>query len=180
LFVQGNAAIVPFGGKFFWKIDVCTCIFVQAMKLEEAIQSTTFFSAGQKAALNVLYTAWWLKTITNQALKPHGLTHEQYNVLRIVKGKHPHAMCIKDIAGRVIEKNSNVPRIVDRLVAKKWVKRTPGHTDKRESLIGLTTTGLGAIAAATAALETQMAPQVQLSEKEATLLNDLLERMRTG
>lgn len=150
------------------------------MKLEEAIQSVNFKSSAQKAILNVLYTAWWLRTLSNQVLKKHALTHEQYNVLRILKGKHPEAMCVKDIASRVIEKNSNVPRIVDRLVAKKWVKRSQGTGDRRETLISLTTTGANCLTVATEELEAQVAPQVQLTEKEAVTLNDLLERLRHG
>jgi DNA-binding MarR family transcriptional regulator len=80
------------------------------MKLEEAIQSVKFINETQKAGLNIMYTAWWMKTIMSKELKVYGLTLEQYNVLRILKGKSPQEMCVKDIAGRMIEKNSNVPR----------------------------------------------------------------------
>ena len=85
------------------------------MKLEQAIQSEKFETQVQKAGLNVLYTAWWLKTIVSKELKEFGLTHEQYNVLRILKGKYPELMCVRDIGNRMIEKSSNVPRIIDRL-----------------------------------------------------------------
>ena len=56
------------------------------MKLEQAIKSTTFRNEIHKAGLNILYTAWWLKTLMSKELKEYGLTHEQYNVLRILKG----------------------------------------------------------------------------------------------
>ena len=56
------------------------------MKLEQAIQSTKFKNEVHKAGLNILYTAWWLKTLMSRELKEFGLTHEQYNVLRILKG----------------------------------------------------------------------------------------------
>ena len=91
------------------------------MKLEEALQMNTFPSQKQKAGLNLLYTAWWLKSLISKELKEVGITHEQYNVLRILKGKHPEKMCVKDIGCRMIERSSNVPRIIDRLVAKKYV-----------------------------------------------------------
>ena len=94
------------------------------MKLEQAIQSTKFKSEVQKAILNVLYTAWWLKSVGSKELKEFGLTHEQYNVLRILKGKYPDQICVRDIACRMIERNSNVPRIIDRLEIKKLVKRS--------------------------------------------------------
>ena len=104
------------------------------MKLEMALKTNKFKNESHKAGLNILYTAWWLKTMSSAELKKFGLTHEQYNVLRILKGKHPEQMCVKDIACRVIEKNSNVPRIVDRLEIKKLVKRTQSTTDGRHTL----------------------------------------------
>ena len=102
-------------------MNVCTYICV--VKLEIAIQSTKFKNEVHKAGLNILYTAWWLKTITVKELKEFGLTHEQYNVLRILKGKYPDQMCVRDIASRMIEKSSNVPRIIDRLELKKLMMR---------------------------------------------------------
>ena len=60
---------------------VCTSICT--LKLEEAIKTTTFSSEVQKAGLNILYTAWGLKTQVSTELKEFGLTHEQFNVLRI-------------------------------------------------------------------------------------------------
>ena len=120
------------------KLHVYT--YICSVKLEDAIQSTKFKNPQQKATLNCLYTAWWLRSVLSKELKIFDLTHEQYNVLRILKGKHPEQMCVKDIAGRMMEKSSNVPRIVDRLVAKKWVKRSTSAFDKRETVITLTQT----------------------------------------
>ena len=77
----------------FGKLNVCTYICV--VKLEEAIQSTKFKNEVHKAGLNILYTAWWLKTVMSKELKEFGLTHEQYNVLRILKGKYPRTNVCK-------------------------------------------------------------------------------------
>ena len=100
-----------------------------------------------KAGLNILYTAWWLKTMMSKELKEYGLTHEQYNVLRILKGRHPEQICVKEIACRMIEKSSNVPRIIDRLEIKKLVKRTSSNSDKRETVIVLTQAGINILQA---------------------------------
>jgi DNA-binding MarR family transcriptional regulator len=94
-------------------------MYICIVKLEQAIQSNKFKNEMHKASLNILYTAWWLKTQMSKVLKEFGLTHEQYNVLRILKGKYPEQLCVKDISCRMIEKSSNVPRIIDRLVIKK-------------------------------------------------------------
>lgn len=148
------------------------------MKLEEAIKSSRFVSEKQKAAINVLYTGYWLRSGYSTNLKQEDLTLEQYNVLRILKGKHPEQMCVKDIAGRTIEKSSNVPRILDRLVIKKLAKRSPSKEDKRETLVSLTEKGLATLERANA-LTWQVTDGITaLNEEEAKTLNDLLEKMR--
>lgn len=150
------------------------------MKLEQAIQSSKFKSEVHKAGLNIMYTAWWLKTIGYQELKEFGLTHEQYNVLRILKGKHPEQMCVKDIAGRMIEKNSNVPRIIDRLADKTLVERSQGCEDARQTVMSLTEAGINILAVSTKRLDNLWAGALTLSEEEATILNSLLEKVRVS
>jgi DNA-binding MarR family transcriptional regulator len=148
------------------------------MKLEEAIKSTKFKNEIHKASINILYTAWWFKTTTCTILKEFGLTHEQYNVLRILKGKHPSEMCVKDIACRMIEKNSNVPRIIDRLEDKKWVTRTQGAADARQTVIQLTQTGIEILASSTIKMTHMLGDTITLSNEEAVTLNNLLEKVR--
>jgi len=145
------------------------------VKLEQAIKSNKFKNETQKAALNVLYTAWWLKTNMSKGLKEFGLTHEQYNVLRILKGKYPEQICVRDIACRMIEKSSNVPRIIDRLEIKKLVKRTSSATDKRETVISLTQAGILILEASTQSIDQTMETVNILTEAESVQLNKLLE-----
>jgi len=158
-------------------LNVYTCIFAE-VKLEQAIQSNKFKNNVQKAGLNILYTAWWLKTLSCQELKEFGLTHEQYNVLRILKGKHPEQMCVKDIASRMIEKNSNVPRIIDRLETKKLVKRTQGEADGRQTVITLTQAGIAILDSTTEKMDKIMDESMCLNQQEAATLNNLLEKVR--
>lgn len=148
------------------------------MKLEQAIQSTRFKSEVHKAGLNILYTAWWLKTVMSRELKEFGLTHEQYNVLRILKGKHPELICVKDIACRMIEKNSNVPRIIDRLEIKKLVKRATSEADKRETVISLTQSGIAVLEASTHRINAIFDDVMVINEGEALAINQLLEKVR--
>jgi DNA-binding MarR family transcriptional regulator len=148
------------------------------MKLDEAIKTTRFKNEVHKAALNILYTAWWLKTSISQELKHFSLTHEQYNVLRILKGKHPEYMCVKDIASRMIEKNSNVPRILDRLLRKKLIKRTTSNKDRRETVISLTTAGLSLLETSNSRIASSIDKQIRLDKQESKLINDLLDKMR--
>lgn len=150
------------------------------MKLEDAIKSNKFRDEGHKASLNILYTAWWLKTGFSSSLKELGLTSEQFNVMRILKGKHPEEMCVKDIGSRMIEKSSNVPRIIDRLVDKKWVKRSPSKEDKRETLIALTDKGMKQLAEASKTMDEVGQKIIGISNEEALQLNTLLEKLRSS
>ena len=148
------------------------------MKLEQAIKSTKFKSEVQKAGLNVLYTAWWIKTLTVKELKDFDITHEQYNVLRILKGKHPETMCVKDIASRMIEKSSNVPRIVDRLELKNLIVRTQGEIDGRQTVITLTEKGIDILETATQKLDQDWENSITMDNEDASTLNTLLEKFR--
>lgn len=153
-------------------------MYICIVTLEAALKTTNFKSQVHKASLNILYTAWVIKTETSAELKQFGLTHEQYNVLRILKGSHPRSMCVKDIGSRMIERNSNVPRIIDRLVMKKLVKRTDSTFDKRETVINLSAAGAVLLEASTKLLEQKWQLLYTLEESEANELNRLIEKMR--
>jgi len=111
-------------------------------------------------------------------LKAYGLTPEQYNVLRILKGKHPDQMCVRDIAGRMIERSSNVPRIIDRLELKKLVKRGTSTIDKRETVITLTQAGINMLETVNAIVENANIEMCGLDDDELNALNSLLDKFR--
>jgi DNA-binding MarR family transcriptional regulator len=148
------------------------------MKLEDAIKSNRFSNERHKATVNLLYTTYWLKDTFSSTMKEFGLTMEQHNVLRILKGSHPKELCVKEIGSRTIEKSSNVPRIIDRLVAKKLVKRVQSKEDKRETLVSLTEKGITTIDKARKRVDELTDSMLNINEQEAHLLNTLLEKMR--
>lgn len=148
------------------------------MRLEEALQTTRFRDAKHKASLNILYTAWWLKSIMSRELKLLGITLEQYNVMRILKGKYPQKMCVKDIAGRMIEKGTNVPRIIDRLVDKSLVMRGTDTNDKRHTVMQLTPAGIELLDQCTKKMNRIDEKMILLTEKDAGQINNILEKMR--
>src|SRR3954454_14411725 len=156
-------------------MHVCTYIYI--VKLEDAIQSHNFKDEKQKAGLHILFTAYQLKCKVSATLKPFDLTAEQYNVLRILKGKHPQTMCVKDIADRMIEHSSNVPRIIDRLVAKKLVKRTQSKEDKRETMMSLTEKSLDLLESCSQQMNETFEGILRLNNKDAKALNELLEKV---
>lgn len=148
------------------------------MKLEEAIKSDKFKGEVHKAVINVMYSAYWIKNNFSHALKEYGITLEQFNVLRILNGKFPEQMCVKDIGSRIIEKSSNVPRIIDRLVEKEFAVREHSREDKRETLVSITEKGLELLGRAVKDVDANRGQHVNLTEDEARKLNELLEKMR--
>ena len=150
------------------------------MKLEEAIKSAKFKNEKHKAVLNLLYTSYWLKTNFIAAIKQNNITLEQFNILRILNGKYPNQISVKEAAARMLETNSNVPRIIDRLVLKKLVIRTVSPNDKRSSLISLTDNGLITIRNAIIVIDQLIEKELGTMEDDtATYLNDLLEKTRS-
>lgn len=150
------------------------------MRLEEILHTQGFTSEKNKAIVHLMYNAYEVKLAVSRILKDYALTPEQYNVLRILKGSHPAALCNRDIAERTIERNSNTPRIVDRLEVKKLVKRLANPTDKRETLVSLTNAGINILQAANDALAANENSLMPLSNTDAAKLNELLSKMLTA
>jgi DNA-binding MarR family transcriptional regulator len=148
------------------------------VKLETAIQTKGFKNQKVKAVLNIMYTAYQVRCSVSDALKAYGLTPEQYNVLRILKGKHPEQMCVRDIAGRMLERSSNVPRIIDRLEVKKLVKRSSSAEDKRETVVILTQAGINMLETVNVVVDESNEQICKLSDEDLEQLNDLLDRFR--
>ena len=142
------------------------------------IQSS-FINERVKANLNVLYTANWIYNKMSANLKPFGLTHEQFHVLRILRGKHPDCMSQKDILKRMIAPNSNVTLIVRKLVRKGLIKVEQSARDKREYEINITPDGLLKLKELDGYIESQKNNFSSLSESEAFHLNALLDKIRS-
>jgi DNA-binding MarR family transcriptional regulator len=146
--------------------------------LEEEIKQSKFPNEHIKANLNVLFTANWLYNKISANLKPYNLTHEQFNVLRILKGSHPKKMCQKDVLSRMIAPNSNVTLIVKKLVEKHLIIVQQSIMDKREYEINITDSGLGLLDEIEKDLKSKSNSIGKLSASEAFHLNALLDKLR--
>ena len=145
--------------------------------LEKDIQSS-FISERVKANLNVLYTANWIYNKMSANLKPFGLTHEQFNVLRILRGKHPEFMNQKDILARMVAPNSNLTLIIKKLIDKNLVKVNQSAEDKRAYEINLTDEGLLKLEELNEFINSNKESFSPLNESEAFHLNALLDKIR--
>lgn len=150
------------------------------MTIESALKTNKFNSEQHKALLNLYFTAYYLKDSFNTFLKQYDLTHEQYNVLRILRGSLPNNLCVKNISERMIEKSSNVPRILERLHRKGWIIRIPSEHDRRESTTIITEKALTLLKEMDTAITEHEKSSIALNEEEAAQLNMLLEKMRTN
>lgn len=145
---------------------------------EKDIQSS-FINERVKANLNVLYTSNWLYNKMSANLKPFGLTHEQFNVLRILRGKHPEFMNQKDILARMVAPNSNLTLIIKKLIHKDLIQVSQSDEDRRAYKINLTNEGLLKLKELDGFINKNKESLSSLSESEAFHLNALLDKIRS-
>jgi DNA-binding MarR family transcriptional regulator len=101
-----------------------------------------FRSREQQATVGLLRAADALKRSLAQVIEPHGITPQQYNVLRILRGAGPDGLPTLTIGERMIEQTPGVTRLVDRLERKGLVARKPCPTDRRRVFCRITDKGL--------------------------------------
>lgn len=148
------------------------------MEIEKEIKQGKFKSEYHKLMINQLFTGKWVADVISNHLKPFGLTSQQYNVLRILRGQYPGAIAINAICERMIDKMSNVSRLVDKLIAKELVDRRVNAADRRQMDITIDEKGLDLLKKIDIAEEKIIDKFNHLNEQEARQLNDLLDKLR--
>src|SRR5688572_25918630 len=102
------------------------------MKIEDEIsQKKKFKNEWQRAVVNVLFTSSWLQLKIKEYMKAYGITLQQFNELRILKGQYPNPVSTNLIRERMLDKMSDVSRIISRLQEKKLVIVKKASHDKR-------------------------------------------------
>lgn len=150
------------------------------MSLENDIQQKIFRSEYHKALLNIIYTHNVLISDSNDFFKHYGVTRQQYNVLRILRGQHPVGATVQLIRERMLDKMSDASRIVERLRAKNMVTRELSTQDKRMVKITITTDGIALLESMETCIEDLEKAIRHLTEYEAQQLNELLDKVRDG
>jgi DNA-binding MarR family transcriptional regulator len=147
------------------------------MKIEDEIKQPKFKSPHQKAVINLIFTASWLQGQQQNFFKPFGITNQQFNILRILKGQYPKTISATEIKLRMLDKNSDVSRLLDRLATKSLVHKQTCPKDKRASDVVITQAGLD-ILAELDKKQKAIDQVLALSEKEADDLSNLLDKLR--
>jgi DNA-binding MarR family transcriptional regulator len=140
-----------------------------------------FRSREQQATLGLLRTADAVKRSLAQVIEPHGITPQQYNVLRILRGAGAEGLPTLSIGERMIEQTPGVTRLVDRLERKGLVERTPCAKDRRRVFCRITTKGLDLLKELDEPVNRWDALSVSvLPPSELDSLIDLLDRVRAS
>lgn len=149
------------------------------MKLEDEIKQKNFSSPYQKLILNVFVTSSWFGSESARILKPYKITMQQYNVLRILRGQQGKSASVGLIQERMLDKNSNASRLIDKLVLKKLVDRKTCATDRRQMDIKITQKGLELLSELDAPMLTQDKEIAErITAEEARIVNNILDRIR--
>lgn len=147
-------------------------------RIEEEIRQNGFKSEYQKLLINILYTSKWLEYNHQKALKPFGITPEQFNLLRILRGRHPQPATVQYITERMLDKSSNASRLIDKLVAKGFVERKTCPADRRAVDVTISARGMEILSDLDQQEARWLTSLERISLEEASLVNQCLDKLR--
>ncbi len=150
------------------------------MRIEEAIKQPKFKSEHEKAIINLVYTGSFLILKQSQVFKSYGVTRQQYNVLRILRGRKGEPATVKLLNERMLDKSSNVSRLVDKLVQKDLATREFCETDRRQVDIFITKKGLALLDQVAAEHPEQSEVLKDIPEEDLRRLNETLNAVRAA
>ncbi len=133
-----------------------------------------------RALTNLLYTHTWLSSKLRTLLDDFDITHQQYNVLRILQDHAPKPLCGMDIKDLMLDKNPDVTRLCDRLEGKGYLTRKNNQFNRRQVHISITEDGSLLLERIEPVLQERLSALSGLTDAESTQLSDLLDKMRDG
>lgn len=149
-------------------------------KIEEAIQQTSAFrNAYHKATVNLIFTGRWIINLHNELFNEFKITIQQYNVLRILKGQYPHALTVKLIQLRMLDKASDASRVVEGLRKKGLVQRELNAKDRRRVDVVITQKGIQLLDSIEKRSHEMDSFLSNLNNEEIEMLNALLDKIRS-
>jgi DNA-binding MarR family transcriptional regulator len=149
------------------------------MSIEEDINQRAFRNEYQKGIINLIYTYNWMNEKMKKAFDNEGVTAQQYNILRILRGAG-NPISTLQIRERMLDKMSDTSRIVDRLVLKGLAKKTICKDDKRLVDVSISPKGSKLLEKIDLLEDDMDAILGNLSEPEAKTLNKLLDKIRNS
>lgn len=152
--------------------------FKYTVKIEEEIKQHRFRNDHQKALLNLTFTAGWFSARQEEFFKAFGITASQFNILRILRGQDGKSISGADIKARMLERNSDISRLLDRLARKNLIKRSQCPNDKRATDVAITKAGLEILKDIDKKIDQTEKSFLRLTDDEARQLSKLLDKAR--
>lgn len=150
------------------------------MKLSDEIKQAKPLDAHTEAVLNLHFTSHWLYRVLQDQLSRFDISHEQYNILRILRGNHPGTYNLCQVQERMLNRTENTTRLVEKLRKRGLVSRQQNEEDRRRVDIRITEQGMSLLAEMDVVME-EMNRQTSraISEQEARKLTQILEHLRS-
>jgi len=136
---------------------------------------SSFKSNKVKALINIKYTSNWLNSKENDFFKPYGISPQQYNILRILRGAKERVK-VQVVKDRMIERAPNATRLMDKLCDKKLIERERCEHDRRVVYVKITNQGLELLKMIDE--NKNLSFLEKLTEEEAITLSNLLDKIR--
>lgn len=149
------------------------------MKHEDPINPPAFKNATHKLAVNLHCTTSWFNRVSAEWLTPYDLSLQQFNVLRILRGQHPKPSRAVLVQEHMIDRMSNVSRLIEKLRHKGLVERRTCPADRRAVDVVITDKGLALLAELDEAEQTWLKTFEILTPEETDMLNRLLAKLRS-
>ena len=148
------------------------------MPIRERLQQRKFNTLADEAVVSLLVAAEHLEQLLLPVWDRHGITADQYNVLRILRGVYPGGHPRHEVARRMIHRAPDVTRMLDRLVRQGLVARVRNPEDRRESIATITRAGLTLLDRIDPDVHAlQAAATAPLSERDLTQLARLCDAL---
>ena len=148
------------------------------MKVSEQLIKGKYENQKHRLRVNLLHSYYWLADRMADFLKPFGITQQQFNILRILRGQFPDPISTKELRERMIIGNSDTSRLLDRLIEKGLAWKRPCPHDGRLIQAFISEEGQKLLKQIDADMEHLDDAMENLTEKEARYLNELLIKMR--
>ena len=150
------------------------------MGINKDIRQENFRNERHKAMVNILFTYGWVVERLKSFVSPEDITHQQFNILRILRGSHPTPLSTLQIRDRMIDKMSDTSRLVDRLLSKGLAKKVICKKDRRLVDVNITEKGLKLLQRLDESQDEIDSILSNLTEKEAAVVSKLLDKIRSG
>ncbi|MCF8373192.1 MAG: MarR family transcriptional regulator [Bacteroidales bacterium] len=134
----------------------------------------------RKMIVHIMHTGQLLESKISSMLKQFDITHVQFNILKVLEASHPQPLCVGEVKQGVLFSNSDITRIIDRLVHKNLVERELCPNNRRKMDIKMSADGFALLA--------QIAPKLaevfdncyenEVSEMEAQKMINILKRIK--